>query len=113
MLTITISCISLNCFTCFQAATWAARKALTASGIPPSRIGVICNTSVYRDFLEPGVAVCVQQQLGLPGSCINLDVTNACVGMLSGMLAVAAMIEAGTVDYGLVVDAEPVQVGAV
>jgi hypothetical protein len=33
--------------------------------------------------------------------------------MLSGMLAVAAMIEAGTVDYGLVVDAEPVQVGAV
>jgi 3-oxoacyl-[acyl-carrier-protein] synthase III len=67
---------------------------LDASGISPSRIGVICNTSVYRDFLEPGVAVCVQQQLGLPGSCINLDVTNACVGMLEGMLLVAGMIEA-------------------
>jgi 3-oxoacyl-[acyl-carrier-protein] synthase-3 len=93
-----------------QAATWAARKVLDASGIPPSRIGVICNSSVYRDYLEPGTAVCVQQQLGLPGSCINLDVTNACVGMLEGMLVVAGMIAAGTCDYGLVVDAEPIQV---
>ncbi|WIA34067.1 hypothetical protein OEZ86_012445 [Tetradesmus obliquus] len=92
-----------------QAASWAARKAVDASGIPPSGIGVICNTSVYRDFLEPGTAVCVQQQLGLPASFINLDVTNACVGMLDGVLVVAGMIEAGTVDYGLVVDAEPVK----
>jgi 3-oxoacyl-[acyl-carrier-protein] synthase-3 len=52
----------------------------------------------------------VQQQLGLPASCINVDVTNACVGMLEGMLVVAGMIEAGTSDYGLVVDAEPIQV---
>jgi 3-oxoacyl-[acyl-carrier-protein] synthase-3 len=93
-----------------QAATWSARKALDASGIPPSRIGVICSTSVYRDYLEPSVAVCVQQQLGLPASCINFDVTNACAGMLDGMLLVAGMIEAGTCDYGLVVCGEPLQV---
>jgi 3-oxoacyl-[acyl-carrier-protein] synthase-3 len=71
---------------------------------------VICNTSVSRDFLEPGVAVCVAHELGLPASCVNLDITNACVGMMNGLLTVASMIEAGVCDYGLVVDAETSQV---
>jgi 3-oxoacyl-[acyl-carrier-protein] synthase-3 len=78
--------------------------------VDPSRIGVICSTSVWRDNLEPSVAVCVQRALGLPASCMNLDVTNACVGMMNGMLVVAGMIEAGVCEYGLVVCAEATQV---
>lgn len=42
-----------------------------------------------------------------------MDITNACVGMANGMLTVATMIEAGVVDYALVVDAEAPQVGRV
>jgi 3-oxoacyl-[acyl-carrier-protein] synthase III len=49
----------------------------------------------------------------LPASCITLDVTNACVGMLNGLMTVASMIEAGVVDYALVVDAETVEVSPV
>lgn len=94
-----------------QAATWACRKAIESSGIDPNRIGIICNTSVWRDFLEPGMAVCIHHELGLPASCINMDVTNACVGMVNGMLTVASLIEAGVVDYALVVDAEAAEVG--
>lgn len=48
-----------------------------------------------------------------PASCITLDVTNACVGMLNGLMTVATMIEAGVVDYALVVDAEAVEVSPV
>ncbi|KAF6265299.1 thiolase-like protein [Scenedesmus sp. NREL 46B-D3] len=99
--------------TVVQAATWAAEKALDASGIPRNHVGVICSTSVYRDYLEPSMAVCVQQQLGLPSSCTNFDVTNACVGMMNGMLVVAGMIEAGVCEYGLVVCAESLQMYAV
>jgi 3-oxoacyl-[acyl-carrier-protein] synthase III len=47
----------------------------------------------------------------LAASCLNMDVTNACVGMANGMLTVATMIEAGVVDYALVVNAEAIQVG--
>jgi 3-oxoacyl-[acyl-carrier-protein] synthase-3 len=97
-------------FIILQAGTWAARKALEASGIPTDSIGVIVNTSVYRDFLEPGMAVCIHNELGLPASCVCMDVTNACVGMVNGLVTVASMIEAGVCDYGLVVDAECAEV---
>ena len=96
-----------------QSATWACRKVIESSGVDPNRIGIICNTSVWRDYLEPGMAVCIQHELGLPASCINMDVTNACVGMVNGMLTVATMIEAGVVDYALVVDAECAEVGRI
>jgi hypothetical protein len=94
-----------------QAATWACRKAIEASGINPNRIGVICYTGVWRDFLEPGMAVCVHHELALPASCIALDVTNACVDWVNGLLTVASMIEGGVCDYALVVDAEVAEVG--
>lgn len=97
-------------FSNLQTATWAARKALDASGVAPGRVGVICSTSVSRDCLEPSAAVCVQHALGLPPSCMNLDVSNACMGMMNGMLVVAGMIESGVCEYGLVVCSENLQV---
>lgn len=87
----------------------AGKRVLEASGIDKSRIGVIVNTSVSRDFYEPGVAVCVHSNLGLSPSCISFDITNACVGLLNGMAVVGQMIEAGVVEYGLLTCAEVVQ----
>lgn len=87
----------------------AGKRVLEASGIDRSRIGVIVNTSVSRDFYEPGVAVCVHSNLGLAPSCISFDITNACVGLLNGMAVVGQMIEAGVVEYGLLTCAEVVQ----
>ena len=54
-----------------------AAQALTASGVPPERIGVVVNTSVSRRWLEPSIACVVHQALGLPASTMNFDVTNA------------------------------------
>jgi 3-oxoacyl-[acyl-carrier-protein] synthase-3 len=45
----------------------ACRKVIESSGVDPNRIGIICNTSVWRDYLEPGMAVCIHHELGLPG----------------------------------------------
>jgi acyl-CoA:acyl-CoA alkyltransferase len=70
------------------------------------------NTSVSRKHLEPSTAVAVHDALGLPSSCQNFDVTNACLGFINGMELAAAMIDSGMVDYALIVngeDSRPVQ----
>jgi acyl-CoA:acyl-CoA alkyltransferase len=87
-------------------ATTAARKALAGSAVPRERIGVLINTSVCRDFLEPSTAAVVHGALGLADHCENFDVGNACLAFLTGMDIAARMIEGGDVEYALIVDGE-------
>jgi acyl-CoA:acyl-CoA alkyltransferase len=61
---------------------------------------------VSRAHLEPSAAVAVHHALGLPPSCMNFDVANACLGFLNGMQLAATMIDARRIDYALVVDGE-------
>lgn len=89
-----------------DAATLAAEKAINQSGIDRSRIGLIINTSVSRDFLEPSTACMVHGNLGLAPECLNFDVANACLGFLNGMDVAARMIERAELDYALIVDGE-------
>ena len=79
---------------------------LQNSGIDRSRIGIIVNTSVCRDYIEPSTACLVHNRLGLSPECLNFDLGNACLGFLSGMQMVSNMIERGQIDYGLIVDGE-------
>ena len=87
-------------------AAMAGAKALAEAGVDPRRVGLMVNTSVSRAHLEPSTAVSVHHALGLPSSCQNFDVTNACLGFVNGMQLAAAMIESGQVEYALVVNGE-------
>jgi 3-oxoacyl-[acyl-carrier-protein] synthase-3 len=89
-----------------DAAAMAARKALATAGVPPDRIGVLINTSVCREFLEPSTASVVHGSLGLADTCENFDVGNACLAFLTGMDIAARMIEHGDVEYAMIVDGE-------
>jgi len=89
-----------------DAATLAGVKALADAGVDPSRIGLLVNTSVSRDFLEPSTASIVSGNLGLPDTCQNFDVANACLAFLNGMDIASRMIERGEIDYALIVDGE-------
>ena len=89
-----------------DAATLAAEKALDQAGIERDKIGVIINTSVCRDYLEPSTACIVHGNLGLGEDCLNFDVGNACLAFMNGMDIAARMIERAEVDYALVVDGE-------
>ena len=64
------------------------------------------NTSVCREHLEPSTAVVVHHQLGLPTSCLNFDLANACLGFVNGIQLAGTMIDSGQADYALLVDAE-------
>ena len=60
-----------------DAATLAGVKALADAGIDADRIGLLVNTSVSRDYLEPSTASIVAGNLRLPDTCQNFDVANA------------------------------------
>ncbi len=83
-----------------------AEKAIRHSGIDRGRIGALVHGSVCRDYLEPATAAGVHHGLGLGKNCLLYDVSNACLGLLNGMVQVADMIELGQIDAGLVVGTE-------
>ncbi len=87
-------------------ATLAARKVIAQTGIDPAQIGLLVNTSVCRDFIEPSTACLVHGHLKLPRTCMNFDLGNACLAFLDGMDVASMMLERGDIDYALVVDAE-------
>ena len=89
-----------------DAATLAGVKALADAGIDADRIGLLVNTSVSRDYLEPSTASIVSGNLRLPDTCQNFDIANACLAFLNGMDIASRMIERGEIDYALVVNGE-------
>ena len=89
-----------------EAAAMAGRKAIEASGVDPNRIGMMISTSVSRHHLEPSVACAIHSHLGLPTSCINFDLANACLGFVNAMHLAATAIDAGFIEYALIVDGE-------
>lgn len=84
----------------------AARKALSKSPVPPSDLGVLIYAGVCRENFEPATACTVADALGVRGNTFVYDLSNACLGVLNGMLEVANRIELGQIRAGLVVSCE-------
>jgi 3-oxoacyl-[acyl-carrier-protein] synthase-3 len=89
-----------------QISVVSGRRAIEVAGIDRHEIGALVHGSVCRDFLEPATACSVHHQLDLPRRCLIYDVSNACLGLLNGMVQVANMIELGQIRAGLVVASE-------
>ncbi|RMF83132.1 MAG: 3-oxoacyl-ACP synthase III [Planctomycetota bacterium] len=88
------------------AAAAAGRKALDACDIPRDAIGMLIYGGVCRDHVEPATACAVADALDLPGQTELYDVSNACLGVLNGVVQIANAIELGQVRAGLAVSAE-------
>jgi 3-oxoacyl-[acyl-carrier-protein] synthase-3 len=84
----------------------SGERALRAAGIDRGEIGALIHGSVCRDYLEPATACRVHHGLHLGRDCAIYDVSNACLGLLNGMLQAANMIELGQVRAALVVGTE-------
>ena len=89
-----------------EVAAQAGALAIERAGIDSDELGVIVNTSVCRDYIEPSTACRVHRRLNLAPTCFNFDLGNACLGFINGMDLVANLIESGVIRYGLVVDGE-------
>lgn len=83
-----------------------ATRAVEQSGIDRSHFGALVHASVCRDQMEPATACGVHHRAGLPSDCSVFDLSNACLGLLNGMLLIASMIELGQIRAGVVVGTE-------
>jgi acyl-CoA:acyl-CoA alkyltransferase len=83
-----------------------AEKALAMAGLDKQHVGALVHGSVCRDYLEPATASGVHHRLGLSPDCMVYDVSNACLGLMNGIVQVANMIELGQIRAGLVVGTE-------
>ncbi len=84
----------------------SARAALELAEIAPSDIGCLIHASVCRDYLEPATACRVHAALGLSHDCWVHDLSNACLGLLSGAVQIANLIQSGVIRAGIVVGTE-------
>ena len=88
------------------AAAQAGEEAMRQSGMARESIGCLIHASVCRDYLEPATASLVHERLGLSGDAVVFDLSNACLGVLNGMVQAATMIDAGQIEAALVVSGE-------
>lgn len=89
-----------------QISVKTAQLAIAEAKLPASAYGALIHGSVCRDQMEPATAAGVHAGLNLPAASVVIDVSNACLGLLNGMLIVADMIELGHIDAGVVVGTE-------
>jgi len=89
-----------------EGARRAAQRALDAGRVPVQDIGAFVYTGVCRDDFEPATACSAAAGLGLPPHAEIFDLSNACLGVMNGIIDVANRIELGQIRAGMVVSCE-------
>jgi 3-oxoacyl-[acyl-carrier-protein] synthase-3 len=84
----------------------AGQRALDASPVAASDLEVLIYGGVCREYFEPATACRIAWELGVSPDAAIYDVSNACLGVLNGMVDVANRIECGQVRAGMVVACE-------
>jgi 3-oxoacyl-[acyl-carrier-protein] synthase-3 len=89
-----------------KGAALAARKALSRSNVSAKDIDVLIYAGVCREQFEPATACRVAAELGVNPDASVYDISNACLGVLNGIVEIANQIELGQCRAGLVVSCE-------
>jgi 3-oxoacyl-[acyl-carrier-protein] synthase-3 len=89
----------------------AALRALESTGLPSTAMEALVYGAVCREDFEPATACHVAARMHragrpLPEHAVIHDVSNACLGLVTGMLDVAHRIELGQIRAGMVVGCE-------
>jgi len=87
-------------------ASKAGQNAIDESGIYPDQIEALVFCGVSREGFEPATACSIADNLNISENGQIYDVSNACLGILTGMIQVANEIELGNIKAGLVVSCE-------
>ncbi|HMP01184.1 MAG TPA: 3-oxoacyl-ACP synthase III [Gemmatales bacterium] len=84
----------------------AALRALAQTSVRPADLGAVIYAGVCREQFEPATACRVAAQLHVGPDTAIYDISNACLGVLNGMIEIANRIELGQMRAGLVVSCE-------
>lgn len=84
----------------------AARKALANSSVKAEDLGAVIYAGVCRDNSEPATACAVASAVKASADAAVFDISNACLGVVNGIIDVANRIELGQIRAGLVTSCE-------
>ncbi len=84
----------------------AARKALEQSNVVAKDVEALIYTGVCRENFEPATACAVAAQLGISNDANIYDISNACLGVMNGIIDIANRIELKQIRAGMVVSCE-------
>lgn len=93
-------------YTLTQGAVAAARKALERTNVAAKDIEVLIYAGVCREHFEPATACGVAAGIGISTDAHVFDISNACLGVLNGIIDIANRIELGQIKAGMVVSCE-------
>ncbi len=89
-----------------EGAVAAAKHALCGSSVDPKDLDVLIYAGVCRELFEPATACRVASRVGVSPEAAVFDLSNACLGVLNGMVDIANRIELGQIRAGMVVSCE-------
>lgn len=89
-----------------EGAARAARRAVENAGVDPATVDAVIYAGVCRDHFEPATACAVADAVGVGPRAAVFDLSNACLGVVNGIVDLANRIELGQVRRGLVVACE-------
>lgn len=84
----------------------AAFKALNQSNVQAKDIETLIYAGVCRENYEPATACAVADKLGISPNAYVYDLSNACLGILNGIIDIANRIELKQIRAGMVVSCE-------
>lgn len=89
-----------------EVSSLSAQKLLTQMNIVPQEIDALIYCGVCRDALEPSTSSQVHHRLNLGADCLHFDVSNACLGMMSGIHMATKLLQDEKINRVLVTTGE-------
>lgn len=93
-------------FVIAEGAAIAGQKALETASVQSDDIDTVVYAGVCRDFKEPATACHIAYELGVTEKADVFDISNACLGVMSGIISIANQIELGQCQVGIVLACE-------
>lgn len=84
----------------------AAEKLIIELGWEKSSIELIGFVSLSHDYLEPPTACILQERLGLPESCIAIDMNSGCPGWVNGLATLSSMVMTGNIRRAILMNGD-------
>lgn len=84
----------------------AAEKLIADLGWEKDTIEALCFVSLSHDYLEPPTACILQDRLGLPESCMTMDMNQGCSGWVNGLATLSSLMMTGNVKRALLLNGD-------
>ena len=84
----------------------AAKTALERSQITASDLDTLVYAGVCRDYSEPATACRIGYELGVSDNTELFDISNACLGVINGIVTLSEKIRLGKAKIGMVIACE-------